>query len=459
MSIKCPSLAQPATGDLARGIGTRGLVVFYITNLVGAGILIVPGLAARIAGPASFVSWAVLVALSFPIARLFAGISARRPDCGGISAMIRIGLGRTAGQTAGILLVLAFVLFNPVMGIASARYACDLFGLGVAWRMPAAAFCMLLSVAFCFARIGTAAKVQGAVLITLIAALAVAIVLLVPSMSAARLEPVAPHGWLSVGSALPVVFLAFIGWESVSAVAEEVRDPRHSFRCAIRIAVPVVGIIYLAVVAAFLAAPHSAGALVMPTLLGPVAGEHGRALADLLALLVIGLCTNSLVLCGSRLVLAAARDGLLPHRLARRSEQTGAPTAALLALAAAYMSMIAVIATLQLDETDVVRLTTAIFMLVYLATVAAVLRDRPDRGTVVSALLAGGSALCMLAFTGPAVLVAGSITITLAIILVATPVSACERSPASHSSPARQGGASSSAPRESIACAPLLTRG
>lgn len=221
MSTQRPQLASPSlTGNPSRTIGTRGLVVFYITNLVGAGILVVPALAARIAGPASFLSWAMLAVLSFPIALLFAGISARRADCGGISAVIKVGLGNIAGKTASLLLVGAFVLFNPVMGIASAKYVCDLLGLDAVWTMPVAALCMLVSVAFCFFRLGTAAKVQGAVLITLIMALAVAIVLLVPSLSAARLDPVAPHGWLAVGSALPVVFLSFIGWESVSAVAE-----------------------------------------------------------------------------------------------------------------------------------------------------------------------------------------------------------------------------------------------
>lgn len=405
-----------ATHDASRKIGTSALVVFYITNLVGAGILIVPALADRIAGPASFLSWAVLAVLSFPIARLFAEISGRRPDCGGISAMIKIGLGSIAGKTASALLVVAFVLFNPVLGIASARYVCNLLGLSAGWTMPVAALCMLLSVAFCFARLGVAAKVQGVVLIALIAALTAAIVLLVPTMSAARLGPVAPHGWLAVGTALPVVFLSFIGWESVSAVAEEVREPRRAFRRAIRIAVPVVAMIYLTVVAAFLAAPHSATSLVMPTLLGPGAGEHARALADILALCVIGLCTNSLVLCGSRLVLSAAREGLLPQRLALRSARTGAPIAALLALAGAYVLMIAIIAALRLDQTDVVTLTTAIFMILYLATAVSVLRDRPDRATTVCACLTAACALVMLAFTGSALVLAGGLTATIALI-------------------------------------------
>jgi len=410
-------------GDLPPGnrcpqIGAGGLVVFYVTNLVGAGILIVPGLAAQIAGPASLLSWAALVLLSFPIARLFADVAARRPECGGISATVKLGLGTTAGDTSSALLVAAFVLFNPVMGIASAKYACDLLGLPTSWTMPLAALCMLLSVAFCFARLGTSAKVQGIALVVLIAGLAIAVALATPSMSAARLEPFAPHGWLAIGTAMPVVFLSFIGWEGVSAIAGEVRDPRRAFPRAIAISVPIVAIIYLGVVAAFLAMPHATGALVIPTLLGRGAGRHAHAVGDVFALILIALCTNTNVLCGSRLVVAAAHRGVIPNRLATRSEKTGAPVSALLALAGAYVLMIAIIAAFSMNQTDVVAVTTAIFMLVYLATAVAVLRQRPTRATFVAALLTGTGALCMLPFTGPALAVAGFLTISLALVLV-----------------------------------------
>ncbi len=128
------------------------------------------------------------------------------------------------------------------------------------------------------------------------------------------------------------------------------------------------------------------------------------------------------VLCGSRLVMAAARDGLLPTKLASRSQQTGAPVAALLALAGAYVLMIAMIAALGLDETDVVALTTAIFMIVYLATAVAVLRDRPDRALSTCAVVTGASAVCMLPFTGLGLPIAGAVTLTIVVVLAANRV-------------------------------------
>ncbi len=389
-----------SSGRCGRSIGPHGLVVFYVTSLVGAGILVVPGLAARRAGPASLVEWVALALASFPIALMFAEMSARRPDCAGIAALIRGGLGATAGDTASVSLVVAYVLSDSVLGIAASRHLCDLLGLDVSLVKPLAAGFMLLAGAFCLTSVATAMKLQGMVLIALLACLAGAVALAVPSMSAARFSPFAPHGWAPVGSAAPIVFFSFIGWENVSTVAEEVRDPGHSFHHAIRIAVPLVAILYLSVTAAFLAVPAADSMLVMPTLLRGSVGPAARAVGDVLGLAVIVLTTNAWVFGASRLVLATAREGLLPAALARRSARTGSPIWALFALVVAYLLVIVVLAALELDESYVIALTTAILLGLYLAAALATLRDRPTRAATFSGLATGAIAVSFLPFTG-----------------------------------------------------------
>jgi amino acid efflux transporter len=374
--------------------------VFYVTSIVGAGILVVPGIVARSAGPASLVAWMALALASFPIALMFAEMSARRPNCAGIAALIRDVLDVRAGDTASLLLVIAYVLNDPAMAIASARYLCDLLGLQVGFVKPVAAGFILLAGAFCLASVATAAKLQGMVLIALIACLLAAVMLALPSMSASRLSPFAPHGWLAVGAALPAVFWAFLGWENVSMIAEEVRDPRRSFHRAIRIAVPLIGILYLVVIAAYLALPSKGSALLMPTLLLGGVGGPGRVLGDLFGLAVVVPTTNAWMLGASRLVLSTAREGLLPARLQRRSARAGAPTMALAALAIACVLVVAVLAALELDESFAISLAAAIFLTLYIAAAVATLRDRPTRTMRLSALATGLIAIFFLPFTG-----------------------------------------------------------
>src|SRR5947209_7323109 len=82
---------------LRRVITLRHAVAIYVSSLLGSGIFVIPGLAARIAGPASIVSWMLLSLASYPFAYTFAKLSAKRPESGGIYAFARDGIGLSAG--------------------------------------------------------------------------------------------------------------------------------------------------------------------------------------------------------------------------------------------------------------------------------------------------------------------------------------------------------------------------
>ncbi|MFC8090469.1 APC family permease [Streptomyces sp. NPDC057301] len=409
------------TGPPAGELGTRGLVIFYVTSLIGAGLLGVPTVTAAIAGPASLLAWAVLALASYPMARLFAEMSARHVDCSGLSALIRSGLGRHAGDTANILLVLVYMVGNPVMGIISARYFCHLTGIGDGWTMYVAAGFMTLSVAFNGMRLALGARIQQAALILLLLCLAGAVVLAVPSMSGARLTPFAPHGWSAVGTSAVIAFFSFLGWENVSAVAEEVRDPAQAFRRAIRYAVPVVGFVYVVVAGACLLVPHPPGTMVLTALLGARGGGFG-AVGDFVALMIVVVATNAWVLGASRLTLAAARQGLLPAALDRVG-RTGVPGRVLVTLGVGYATVLIVLGRSGVEEDRVVAVTSAVFLILYIATAIAALREGPTPAMRVSALATGTLAVLFLLFTGTALAPA------LLLVVCAVLVTARRRSP------------------------------
>src|SRR6266851_7175063 len=102
------TVARPAvTTRPAPMMGTRDLIVLYITSLIGAGILVIPGITAQMAGPASLIAWGVLAIGSFAMAHLFANMATLNPNAGGLCTLIGTALGRRFGDTA--LLVLASV--------------------------------------------------------------------------------------------------------------------------------------------------------------------------------------------------------------------------------------------------------------------------------------------------------------------------------------------------------------
>ena len=81
--------AQPHRGSLGLVQGTA----LYIASVLGTGILVLPGLAAAAAGPASIVAVAAVLVLSIPLAGTFAALASRYPDPGGVASYVRRTLG------------------------------------------------------------------------------------------------------------------------------------------------------------------------------------------------------------------------------------------------------------------------------------------------------------------------------------------------------------------------------
>ena len=206
-----PDAAPPRTA-----LGVRALVVFYVSSLVGTGILLVPGLTERQAGPASILAWLALALSSYPFARFFAEMSAWRPDASGLAAMVEAGFGRRPGRAAALLLVATYVIGNPVMGIVSARCLLGLLGQPDGPVYPIAIGFMALSAAFTLLGLTAGARVQTAALIVLLLGLGGAVVLAVPRFDTAEYTPFLTHGWDGVGIAVVTAFFSFLGWENVS---------------------------------------------------------------------------------------------------------------------------------------------------------------------------------------------------------------------------------------------------
>src|SRR5438132_5527681 len=118
--------APPA---LRRAVTLRQGVATYFCSLLGSGIFVIPGLAARIAGPASIVSWLLLSLASYPFAYTFAKLSARRPESGGIYAFARDGIGLGAGAATAWLFLAWAVLGAPEATVAAASYLAFVFPL------------------------------------------------------------------------------------------------------------------------------------------------------------------------------------------------------------------------------------------------------------------------------------------------------------------------------------------
>lgn len=370
------SVDSAAQTQLRKVLGTRDLIVYYMSTLVGSGILVVPGIALELAGPASLLAWLILAVVSFPIAAAFARFSAEYPSAAGTSYLIRRAFGDRLGASSGLFLLLLNLVVNPVLGLAAARYFAALMG----WH----GHTVILLVGFAAMSLGVvanmlglrlASQVQLVLVFSLIVGLVAVIVVSAPAAQPERLTPFAPYGWGAVGTAVLVCFFSFFGWEHVSHVADEVRDPQRSFPRAALIVAGIIGTLYctLALVITLVVPPRTDTdtTAVLAALLRFSHGEDAARFGAALAVFLIVVNINAWVLGASRLLYAMARDGAAPRRLATVSRRTGTPMAALWVVWGCYALDIGGMYVLGGDEHDLIPFASASTLVVYLLTFAA----------------------------------------------------------------------------------------
>jgi amino acid efflux transporter len=67
------------------GLGLFRATGIYVGAILGSGILVLPAIAAREAGPASLLAWTLLLVFCVPVA--FSFMSRQQPDAGGIATL------------------------------------------------------------------------------------------------------------------------------------------------------------------------------------------------------------------------------------------------------------------------------------------------------------------------------------------------------------------------------------
>ncbi|GIQ71486.1 amino acid permease [Xylanibacillus composti] len=367
--------------DSEKKLGTWGLTAFYISSVVGVGILVVPGIAYQIAGPASLISWIILILSSIPLAFLFARISMLYPNSGGLIHYIRLMFGKRIGDASGFLLLITMIAGNPIMGIASARYLLHL------WQLPATNGMVLavgfgfmfLSVLFNLLHIKTGSRVQLGILAALIAGLLATVFIAVPHFQLENLTPFAPNGYFSIGAAMVVCFYSFLGWENVSTIAEEVKHPKRTYKKAVLLAVGLVGILYLALTTSVIMVlsygKSDEYSLVLASLLSEISTPNATYMGTIAAIILMVLCTNAWVLGASRLVTALSRDGVIPAVFTKVSRTTNAPYLSLFLLLAFYGLVLLLLYFGTGTEKELILFANSSFILVYVITFLATYRN------------------------------------------------------------------------------------
>ncbi|MFD9126935.1 APC family permease [Kitasatospora sp. NPDC059571] len=390
----------------------------YIGAVLGTGVIALPALAARAAGPASLLAWLGLVLLSVPLAATFAALGARYPDGGGVSTYVRHAFGRRAAAAVGWCFYFAVPAGTPAAGMFAGAYVATALGGGRRTVAVTAAVLLITVAVSNWFGLRVSGRLQLVLALLLVTLLLAAVAAALPHARAQNLQPFAPHGWSAIGSAAALLVWSFAGWEAITHLAADFRRPERDLPRAAAVAVAVVGVLYLAVAAA--------GVLV----LGPAASTADAPLAELLALglgtsvqvpaaaaaLLLTLGTMNAYFAGAaKLGAALGRDGALPAWLARGSSAGEVPRRSLSLVTGLAAVALAVTTLVGVGPQPLVLLATGSFVTVYALGTAAAVRLLPRGGLPHRcALIALAAVAVLLAMTGryllwPLVVTAGAL--------------------------------------------------
>jgi amino acid transporter len=317
------------------------LVTFYgLGNILGAGIYVLIGKVVGEAGlfaPLSFLLAALLASLT---AFTYAELSARFPLSAGEAVYVEEGLGiRWLSSVVGLLIVLA--------GIVSAATIMKGFAGYLQVFVPVAADMAIVLMVILLGGLaawGIAESVAVAALVTVVevAGLLLIIGIAAPGMAtlgslAAELPPLAGTTVLPgilMGAFL--AFYAFIGFEDMVNVAEEVRQPERNLPRAILLALLISSVLYLLVsLAAITGLPAdrlSAADAPLAVLYEFVTGRE-PVLITLISMLAVVNGALIQIIMASRVCYGMARQRWLPACFGRVYPRTQTPVMATVTVA------------------------------------------------------------------------------------------------------------------------------
>jgi len=354
---------------LSRDLGLFSLVSISMGAMMGAGIFILPGVAASISGPSVVLAFVIAGVVAMTSAFSMSEMATAMPIAGGAYVYITRSMGPLPGTIMGWGVWFSLIL----------KSAFALVGLGVYMSLfvdvemryiSLFLACLLLGVNV----VGTkySGRLQSLIVFTATASLAALVLLSVPHVDTARYSPMMTSGITGLLAATSLVFVSYIGLTNIASLAEEVRKPEKSIPRAMFISLGVMMALYALVTASVVGVLEhehlyrtytpiydTASAVVNPAF-GAVLG--GVAIAALISMANAGIITSS------RYPFAMGRDQLMPSWLLHISPRFSTPSNS---IAFTGIVILALIATV--DVVNLAKLASAFTMLVFIFVNAAVL--------------------------------------------------------------------------------------
>lgn len=359
---------------LIRSLTLTHAVLYGLGVTIGAGIYVLVGAAAARSGmhaPLAFLAAAVVMGMT---AGTFAELGTRLPVAASEAAYVQAAFHRKSlGFATGLLVVAAATISGATISVGSAGYIGVFLPLPSSWIIAGvvltmgAVACLSAVQSISFAGAMTVVEIGGLVLIVAAGLFeGGALFSRLPEMWPAARDP---DSWTGIAQTSLLAVFAFIGFEHLVNISEEMKNPLRTLPWALFITLAVTAILYAvvawiavtAVPPTELARSSAPLALVFERLTGlPLHILSGIAVVATINGIIVHMIMIGRVLYG------LAGQGSLPALLGKVNARSGAPVVATLVGVGAILILALAVPLSGLAEWTS-RLTLAIFALVNVA--------------------------------------------------------------------------------------------
>ncbi len=315
--------------ELAKDLGLVSAMTIGIGTMIGAGIFVLPGVAAQEAGPVVVISFLVGGAIAMINALSVSELGTAMPKAGGGYYYVNRALGPMFGSIAGLGDWLGLAFASAFYSIGFGQYLATLAPLpSVLFLNDIQLGALIAGVIFVGVNyIGAkeTGNIQTVIVFILLAILGAFAVAGWLSFDYAVLigdGGLAPFGSEAILPATALVFVSFLGYAKIATVAEELKNPGRNLPIAIIGSVAIVTVIYGILVTAMLgvvpwpdldldAPVAQAAGVAFP---GGIAGAAATVMT-LGALLATASSANASILSSARINFAMGRDKIVTNWL------------------------------------------------------------------------------------------------------------------------------------------------
>jgi len=324
--------------ELKRRISLFGVTLYGIGNILGAGIYALIG---EVVGHTGNISWLVFIIASVIGALTglsYAELSAMYPKSAAEFVYTEEAFKiRLLSFLLGWIIIFSGIFSAATVALGFASYLAALIGISPIFLVVT--FAVLLIVILSLINfVGIRASTWTNILFTLIEAsgLILIIIIGIPYLGSVNYF-VLPIGssFGSIFSAVALIFFAYIGFEDIANVAEEVKKPARNLPRAIIYSIIVTTVLYcLTAISVVSILPYDEIAnsqAPLSSVVSAVLGPIGGILMSFIALFATANTVLIMMIVTSRMMYGMARDKALPEGLSKVSTKFKTPALAVLA--------------------------------------------------------------------------------------------------------------------------------